>query len=51
MLKDEHSEEGLDDAVDITNKCQMEIVELDLTVILESLAACKGQIEVELQAQ
>lgn len=51
MLKDEHSKEGLDNAIDVSNKCQMEIVELDLTVILERLAACKGQIEVEFQAQ
>lgn len=47
MFEDEHSEEGFDYAIDVSDKCQMEIVQLDLTVVLECFAACKGQIEVE----
>ena len=48
MFEDEHSQEGLDDSVDVSDEGQMEIVQFDLTVILESLASCKGQIEVKL---
>lgn len=51
MFEDVHCYEGFDDTVEISNKCYIEIVELDLTESGNFFVAAEAHIDVVFQTE
>jgi len=51
VLKDIHSNECFDNSIEIANKGNIEIVELNLTISGEALLATETHIDIEFQTE
>ena len=51
MFKDEHCQECFDDAIDVSNEDEIEVVKLDLTEAFNLFIFGESLIEVEFEAQ
>lgn len=51
VLEDEHGKEGLDDAVEVSSKGKVEVVEFDFIIAVDLWVLFEGLVDVELQAE